>query len=62
VRKGGTWGVYLLKPIAADKSQLRLISLGWADHAGEAEWDQAFAYFLKGNAQYLNGIAPKIEE
>jgi uncharacterized protein YndB with AHSA1/START domain len=62
VRKGGTWGVYLLKPIGADKTRLRLISLGWADHAGEAEWDQAFTYFLKGNAQYLNSIAPKIEK
>lgn len=62
VRKGGTWGVYLLTPNGADKTHLRLVSLGWADHVGEAEWKEAFAYFLKANASYLNGIAPKIEE
>lgn len=61
VRKGGTWGVYLLEPIGEKQTRLRLVSLGWADHAGEAEWDQAFAYFLKGNAAYLNSVAPKIE-
>lgn len=67
VRKGGTWGVYLLSPDGAGGTRLRLCSMGWTD--ANDEWKAAYDYFLKANAQYMNmlhthfgGTAPAASE
>jgi uncharacterized protein YndB with AHSA1/START domain len=54
VRKGGTWSAYFLEPLGEHKTRLRLSVLGW--RPGEKEWDDAYDYFLKGNAKYLNSV------
>lgn len=51
VQKGGTWGVFFLDSIGDNQTKLRLASVGWKEGG---EWDQAFEYFLKANAQFLN--------
>ncbi len=53
VRKGGTWSVYFLEQTAARKTRLRLVVAGW--QSGR-EWSEAFDYFLKNNAVFLNGL------
>lgn len=58
VRKGGTWSAYFLKPIGKNKTQLRLVTLGWRD--GDKEWDEAYEYFLKNNAIYLNQLKKRL--
>lgn len=52
VRKGGTWGVYQLVPECADRTRLRLCSMGWTDE--DDEWKKAYDYFLTANVQYLH--------
>lgn len=54
VRKGGTWGVYRLSPNGAGGTRLRLSTMGWTDV--NDEWKAAYDYFLKANAEYLNGL------
>ncbi len=58
VRKGGTWSAYFLEPAGKDKTRLRLVTLGWRN--GEKEWDEAYDYFLKNNAQFLNQLKRRL--
>ncbi len=60
VQKGGTWGVYRLSEAGGNKTRLRLTSVGWHEQSG-SEWNEAFDYFLKANATYLNGLRTKLE-
>lgn len=57
VRKGGTWSAYFFEPLDTDRTRLRLVVVGWK--AGE-EWDEAYEYFLKNNALFLNRVYEKI--
>ena len=52
--EGGTWGVYTFEDIDKASSKLTLTTLGWRD--GDKEWNDAYDYFLKANAQYLNMV------
>lgn len=54
VRKGGTWGVYRMSPSRRGGTKLRLCTMGWTD--ANDEWKAAYDYFLKANAEYLNGL------
>ncbi len=54
VRMGGTWSSYFFEPAARDRTRIRLVCVGW--RPGEKEWDDAFDYFLKSNAQFLNQV------
>lgn len=58
VRKGGTWGAFWLDSIGPRATSLRLSLVGWRD--GEKEWDDAFEYFLKNNAAFLNRLSSKL--
>ncbi len=58
VRKGGTWSAYFLEPVGKNQTKLRLCTAGW--RPGEEEWDAAYEYFLKANAQYLNHLHEKL--
>lgn len=60
VQKGGTWWVYLFEPEGEHATRLHMALMGWHEHAGEEEWEKAFDYFLKANAEYLNGLPEKI--
>jgi hypothetical protein len=51
VQKGGSWGVFFLHPVGDNETHVRLATVGWKEGG---EWDQAFDYFLKANAQFLN--------
>lgn len=53
VQQGGHWGVFYFQPVNDNATRLRLSVVGWGD--GE-EWDRAFDYLLKANAQFLNMI------
>jgi uncharacterized protein YndB with AHSA1/START domain len=59
VQKGGTWGVFFLEPIGENQTRLRMVSVGWREGA---EWDQAFDYFLKANAMFLNMLHDYFEK
>ncbi len=54
VRKGDTWGVYILAPNGSGGTRLRLFSMGWRDQ--DDEWKKAYDYFLDANAVYLNSL------
>lgn len=54
VRKGGTWSAYFFEPRGKKETRLRLVCVGW--RPGEKEWDDAFDYFLKNNAVFLNQV------
>lgn len=57
VRKGGTWSAYFLEPLGENETKLRLCVVGWKDGA---EWDEAYDYFLKNNAVFLNMLHGKL--
>jgi|GEM_PF-255075 len=54
VKKGGTWGTYMLEPMVNGHTQLSLYTMGWTDE--DEEWKSAYDYFLNGNAVYVNWI------
>jgi WD40 repeat protein/uncharacterized protein YndB with AHSA1/START domain len=58
VQKGGTWSAYFFEKIDDKTTRLRLTCIGW--RPGEKEWDDAFDYFLKANAQFLNSVYEKL--
>lgn len=58
VRKGGTWSAYYFEKVDSKSTKLRLVCVGWK--TGEKEWDDAFDYFLKNNAIFLNGVYDKL--
>jgi len=61
VRNGGTWFVYRFEPIDQRRSLLKMALLGWHEHK-EREWDEAFEYFLKNNAVFLNDVRERVEK
>jgi len=54
VKKGGTWGTYILEPLINGHTKLSLYAMGWTD--ADDEWKAAYDYFLSGNALYVNWI------
>jgi WD40 repeat protein/uncharacterized protein YndB with AHSA1/START domain len=58
VRRGGTWSAYFFDRVDDHTTRLRLTCVGW--RPGEKEWDEAFDYFLKANAQFLNSVYDKL--
>lgn len=59
VKQGGHWGVFRFDAINPETTRLRLSVVGWK--SGE-EWDQAYDYFLKANAAFLNMIHRRFTE
>jgi uncharacterized protein YndB with AHSA1/START domain len=60
VRQGGTWSAYTFEPADEKATRLRLSVVGW--RAGEKEWDEAFDYFLKNNALFLNTLHERLAQ
>jgi len=59
VQKGGTWGVFRFERAGDSQTRLHLSVVGWQE--GD-EWDQAFDYFLKANAQFLEMLYRRFAE
>jgi uncharacterized protein YndB with AHSA1/START domain len=53
VRRERTQAVFRFEPVDAAHTRVRLSQIGW--QTGR-EWDEAFAYLAKGNAQLLNSL------
>jgi uncharacterized protein YndB with AHSA1/START domain len=53
VRRERTQAIFRFEPVDAGHTRVRLAQIGWQSGA---EWDQAFAYLSKGNAQLLASL------
>jgi len=53
VRNGGTWVVVQLRPEGADRTHVSVTHLGWKEGA---EWDQAFAHFIRGWGELMKRL------
>lgn len=51
VRKAHTTAIITFTPIGEQSTRIQMSCIGWKEGA---EWDQAFEYFLRANAQFLN--------
>ncbi len=59
VRRDRTIAVFRFKPVGEKQTRVRLTQIGWKD--GE-EWDKAFEYLGKGNAELLNMLHRRFAE
>ncbi len=59
VRRDRTIAVFRFEPAGEKRTRVRLAQIGWKD--GE-EWDKAFEYLGKGNAQLLNMLHHRFAE
>ena len=59
VRRDRTIAVFRFEPVGERQTRVRLAQIGWKD--GE-EWDKAFEYLGKGNAELLNMLHHRFAE
>lgn len=59
VRKGGTWVVVQMRPEGLNRTHVTLTHLGWRDGA---EWDQAFAHFVRGWGELMKRLERRFTE
>ncbi|MEP6802429.1 MAG: SRPBCC domain-containing protein [Acidobacteriota bacterium] len=59
VRRDRTIAVFRFEPVSEKQTRVRLAQIGWKD--GE-EWDKAFEYLGKGNAELLNMLHHRFAE